>query len=88
MKRVFRLTALAAFVSLGTGTAVAQTNQSASYSDNRPQRGMSMDAVARAYGEPALKRAAVGQPPITRWEYGEFIVYFEYNRVIHAVLTQ
>jgi hypothetical protein len=32
--------------------------------------------------------AAVGQPPIARWVYPSFVVYFERNLVIHAVATQ
>jgi hypothetical protein len=27
----------------------------------------------------------VGQPPITRWDYREFSVYFEYDHVINSV---
>lgn len=50
-----------------------------------PSRGMSMVQVERTYGAPTARRAAVGDPPITRWEYGEFIVYFEYKHVIHSV---
>lgn len=50
-----------------------------------PDRGSTMQSVARDWGEPAVKRAAVGDPPITRWEYPEFVVYFEHDRVIHAV---
>ena len=36
----------------------------------------------------ALPRAAwrpSAQPPISRWEYPGFVVYFEHNLVIHAV---
>jgi hypothetical protein len=50
-----------------------------------PSRGMSMTQVEKTYGSPSARRAAVGDPPITRWEYGEFIVYFEYKHVIHSV---
>lgn len=51
----------------------------------RPNRGMSMQSVEARYGEPAKREAAVGQPPITRWEYPGFVVYFEHQIVIHAV---
>jgi len=51
----------------------------------RPNRGMSMDTVESKWGQPAAKRGAVGDPPIARWEYPEFVVYFEYSHVIHAV---
>ena len=54
----------------------------------RPQRGMSMDAVESRFGEPMTRMPAVGQPPITRWEYAEYIVYFEHNLVLHAALKR
>lgn len=50
-----------------------------------PNRGMSMDTVETKWGSPVVKRPAVGDPPISRWEYSKFIVYFEYRNVIHAV---
>ena len=58
--------------------------------DTRPKPGMSMTAVESSYGAPAQRHAAVGgsiaeQPPITRWDYPSFSVYFENDRVIHAV---
>lgn len=54
-------------------------------SSERPARGMSMEKVEAAYGSPARRVPAVGQPPITRWEYPGFVVYFEHNLVIHTV---
>jgi hypothetical protein len=54
-------------------------------SDLRPRSGMSMAAVESTYGNPADRRAAVGEPPITRWDYPQFSVYFEHDKVIHAV---
>jgi hypothetical protein len=61
--------------------------------DARPKPGMSMTAVESAYGTPAERHAAVGgavvqQPPITRWDYASFSVYFEHDRVIHAVVRK
>ncbi len=50
-----------------------------------PNRGMSMEAVESKWGAPVQKRAAIGEPPISRCEYSNFIVYFEYSHVIHAV---
>jgi hypothetical protein len=52
---------------------------------DRPKSGMTMDSVEKAYGMPAERHEAVGQPPITRWDYPTFSVYFEHDRVIHAV---
>lgn len=54
-------------------------------SAERPRRGMSMDAVQAKWGQPLTRQGAVGEPPISRWEYGDFVVFFEYQRVIHAV---
>jgi hypothetical protein len=51
----------------------------------RPRSGMTMDNVERTYGQPTERRGAVGEPPITRWDYPDFSVYFEHDRVIHAV---
>jgi len=56
----------------------------------RPRPGMSMTAVESTYGAPSQRHAAVGgsiaeHPPITRWDYPAFSVYFENDRVIHAV---
>lgn len=53
--------------------------------DTRPNRGMSMTTVESGWGMPLSKRNAIGDPPITRWEYPSFVVYFEYSNVIHAV---
>ena len=52
---------------------------------NQPARGMTMNRVESTYGQPRVKHTAVGEPPITRWEYEGFVVYFEYQHVIHAV---
>ena len=55
--------------------------------NQRPARGISMDRVEAMFGEPTRRQAAVGDPPIARWEYPGFIVYFEYDHVIHSVPT-
>jgi hypothetical protein len=53
----------------------------------RPERGMKMDAVEARYGAPATRYPAVGQPPITRWDYPGFVVFFEGDLVLHAVMV-
>ena len=53
----------------------------------RPSRGMSMEQVEASFGMPSSQHGAVGEPPITRWDYPGFAVYFEYEFVIHAVAT-
>ncbi|CAN5192284.1 hypothetical protein BH24PSE2_BH24PSE2_16240 [soil metagenome] len=52
---------------------------------DRPARGMTMDRVESRFGQPISRGSAVGEPPISRWEYPDFIVYFEHRHVIHAV---
>jgi hypothetical protein len=51
-----------------------------------PTRGMSMSGVEQRFGAPETRSAAVGQPPITRWDYPGFSVYFERDRVLHTVV--
>jgi len=52
----------------------------------RPERGMSSDTVLARFGEPISMTPAVGDPPISRWTYADFTVYFEGDTVIHSVL--
>ncbi|HXA37153.1 MAG TPA: hypothetical protein VNW26_12510 [Steroidobacteraceae bacterium] len=52
-----------------------------------PTRGMTMDQVTMKFGAPATKVPAVGKPPISRWEYPGFVVYFEFEHVIHSVVA-
>ena len=53
-----------------------------------PKRGATKSQVTAQYGAPATKHAAVGKPPISRWDYPAFSVYFEYSHVIDAVLKR
>ena len=55
-------------------------------SNQQPARGMSMERVEAAFGAPSNRVAAVGNPPITRWEYPSFVVFFENNIVLHSVV--
>jgi hypothetical protein len=52
----------------------------------RPHRGMTMHAVEAKFGAPAARHEAVGEPPISRWDYHGYTVFFEKDRVIHAVV--
>ena len=51
----------------------------------KPTRGMTQTGVEASFGAPQSMVAAVGDPPISRWEYANFVVFFEHDRVIHAV---
>lgn len=52
----------------------------------RPKTGMTKTLVKNQFGEPAKENSAKGQPPISSWEYADFVVYFESDHVIHSVL--
>ncbi len=56
-----------------------------------PTRGMSMQQVKQKHGQPHSVRVSKGRdkkrwPRITVWNYGQFSVYFERNRVLHTVV--
>lgn len=58
---------------------------------NLPQRGASQTEVAQAFGAPQTRHAPVGggspqQPPITRWDYAGYSVFFERDKVIDVVV--
>ncbi|WGL17243.1 hypothetical protein PVT68_02830 [Microbulbifer bruguierae] len=48
-------------------------------------RGKKQEQVSEELGEPLSIQGPVGEPAITRWEYADFFVYFEYDRVLHTV---
>ncbi len=50
-----------------------------------PKHGQTMQQVETQFGQPLARRAAVGEPPITRWEYPDYVVYFEHNLVLNTV---
>ena len=52
----------------------------------RPGRGTTMHEVEAKFGQPQKRYSAVGKPPITRWDYPSFSVFFEFNRVVHSVV--
>lgn len=54
---------------------------------DRPKRGSTMGEVEKHFGAPLTRHPTVGKPPITRWDYNAFSVFFEHDRVIHAVVT-
>lgn len=53
-----------------------------------PRRGMTMQAVEHGFGAPAQVIAAVGEPPITRWIYEDYTVYFDRHHVVHSVRNE
>lgn len=53
-----------------------------------PVRGMSKSTVSSKYGQPSHKKSAIGEPPISRWDYPGYSVYFEYNVVLHTLVNK
>ena len=60
-----------------------------------PTRGTNMRQVEAQFGAPQHKHAPVAgpnnrrvNPPITRWVYPNFTVYFEHSHVINAVVNK
>ena len=51
-----------------------------------PVNGMKQSAVRQRFGDPVKVDAPVGDPPITRWDYNGYSVYFEYDLVLYSVL--
>lgn len=54
----------------------------------RPQNGINKDQVEQRFGKPSDWSDPVGEPPITSWEYANFVVYFEHDLVLHSVLKR
>lgn len=73
-------------------TLLIERAQAASHA-NLPKRGASMKEVEAQFGVAPQKYPAVGggsksTPPITRWQYDNFNVYFENDHVVNAVLNK
>ncbi|VAW87298.1 hypothetical protein MNBD_GAMMA16-1794 [hydrothermal vent metagenome] len=50
-----------------------------------PVLGATMSEVEKQRGAPVRMFPPVGQPPITRWVYNDYTLYFEYELVIQSV---
>jgi hypothetical protein len=85
--RILLLLALSAATPALAETLSTDTGNPAATSGH-PNRGSTMAAVQGRFGEPTQRHATVGNPPITRWDYPQFSVYFENDRVLHAVLAR
>jgi hypothetical protein len=53
-----------------------------------PTNGMTTADVRARFGEPVSAHSPIGDPPITRWEYDRWSVYFEYDIVLFTVLNK
>lgn len=73
-------------VTRGTVVDMPAAGEGAQSAEGLPRRGMTMAAVEREHGKPRVRHDAVGDPPITRWDYEDFSVFFEHERVLHSVV--
>jgi hypothetical protein len=64
---------------------IQSVQQAEATRSERPASGLTKAQVEARFGAPTRMVAAIGDPPISRWEYPTFTVYFENERVIHAV---
>lgn len=77
--------ALGAAAASGDVLLLDSIEQGSAATPQKPTRGTTMDRVEASFGAPVGRAGPVGEPPITRWEYPGFTVYFEHRHVIHAV---
>lgn len=88
------LIAIATTLALGLGTpAIAEElaipvmkQADRATTQTLPANGQSQQTVRARLGSPTTTSGPVGTPPISSWEYPEFIVYFEGDKVIHTVM--
>lgn len=59
---------------------------SAVEAEGLPARGDSAESVLARHGEPSTRTQPVGEPPISRWDYPGFSVFFERGQVLHSVV--
>jgi hypothetical protein len=52
----------------------------------RPSPGDDMQKVEARFGKPESTYGPVGEPPISRWNYADYSVYFEYDKVLTSVV--
>jgi hypothetical protein len=70
------------FASLGPTLTAAETDVKTTPA---PGHLMTMDEVRDRFGAPDRTLEAVGDPPITRWIYAGYTVYFEHDLVLTSV---
>jgi hypothetical protein len=51
-----------------------------------PRNGLTMSQIRQQFGSPKTELPAVGEPPISRWEYDGYSVFFEHDLALHSVV--
>ncbi len=66
--------------------AIPLGQQGKAWQVETPRKGITKVAVEAQYGAPDKRGDPVGDPPISKWDYAQFTVYFEHDHVIHSVV--
>ena len=51
-----------------------------------PRNGLTMSQIRQQFGSPNTELPAVGEPPISRWDYAGYSVFFENDLALHSVV--
>ncbi len=85
LRTITLLALVLGFVGLAGAETLEMDGTQPAIASAGPTRGMTQASVESRFGTPTSRDAEVGEPPISRWEYPDFVVFFEYDRVIHSV---
>jgi hypothetical protein len=95
LQAICAATAAVTFLLTPSGTVLAEELRMSvkeqaqrSAQEDLPRNGLSESSVENRWGQPQSVTSPVGEPPISQWQYENFIVFFEGDRVIHSVLRQ
>ncbi len=86
MTRIVAALALAFAIQVASADVLLIEEVRESERRDLPTNGQSKTDIETDFGPPTQKHPAVGEPPISRWEYADFSVYFEYDLVLFSVL--
>ncbi len=89
MKTAACLVLIATLLSAAAGHAdvvrIPVGQQTGEQRQDKPTNGMTKAEVEQRFGQPDSRRGPVGEPPISSWDYGSYVVYFENDLVLHSV---
>ena len=89
LRKTMPLLAGTAFLALSLGShAESLEVPVGAHSDNahvEQVRGLKKDQVTARLGDPIGIQGPIGEPAISRWEYADFYVYFEWDVALHTV---
>lgn len=66
--------------------AIPLGQQGQAWNIEAPRHGLTKSQVEARFGAPMSQSGPVGDPPIYKWTYEQFSVYFESDHVIHSVI--